>query len=678
MHERSKKIFQYILQERKPVELQELAEYFQVSIRTVYNDITKVDEFLTKNHFPVLQKMKGTVAYGVSKDIENQLIQELMKVDQDEGIYDPAIRRQSIIKYLINQPDYSTIEEAANRFQVSRNTITNDFKEMRPWLKKHNLMLQTVAYKGVKIKGTEKSMRNALLELMRNDYSLIKWENGSDQEKVHNIIGMIEEQMKTSFTDYFHYQLNLYLYVAIIRIQSGFVVEQADHEEIKYLTQTKEFRVVSKAAVEIQRDFAIMFSENEVFYFTRKIMESSLIEDSGEGIYEKWLPIHLLTNALIKGVGASLKLDFSGDQQLFRGLIHHLRPAYYRMMNHVRIENPLKEEIIQKYPAINNAVSQNKARLETELKVRFDAAETAFITMFFAAAYERMIKHKGRIPTAVLVCHSGISTSQMLLSQIKSMFKVNIVGIYSVRKLQQELGLISADFIISTVQLDLQFDKIIIVNPVLSHQDKIKLKTLFDELEINADVQQVIDIFQKHGRIIDEPMLRAELDQYFHGIEVQKTKTMRSEPMLIEVFNESMISVKQEVKSREEAVQKSGEILLQNNLIEESYVQGMLDNLKENGSYFVIAPGIAMPHARPECGVKQIGFSLMTLKEPVVFGHASNDPVNIVIGLCAVDHQTHLMALAELIEILSNQENLNKITMSESAAEIMKIIKGGQ
>ena len=30
---------------------------------------------------------------------------------------------------------------------------------------------------------------------------------------------------------------------------------------------------------------------------------------------------------------------------------------------------------------------------------------------------------------------------------------------------------------------------------------------------------------------------------------------------------------------------------------------------KENGTYIVIAPGIAMPHARPECGAKKIGIS---------------------------------------------------------------------
>ena len=85
-----------------------------------------------------------------------------------------------------------------------------------------------------------------------------------------------------------------------------------------------------------------------------------------------------------------------------------------------------------------------------------------------------------------------------------------------------------------------------------------------------------------------------------------------------------------------------------------------------------------MPHARPECGAKKIGISLMTLKEPVVFGHKVNDPVKIVIGLCAVDHQTHLTALSELVEILNDKEKINMILKAESPEEVMEVVKKGE
>lgn len=675
MYERSKKIFQYVLQENSPVEIQKLADYFKITTRTVYNDILKLDDFLAKNRFPLLHKMKGAVAYDVNKEMGNQILQCLMVMDENETAYDPVIRRQSIIKYLMDQNNYSTIDEIADHFQVSRNTVINDLKEVKIWFLKFHLILRTITYKGIRVEGTEINIRNTYIDLLKNDYSIVK-QTSSDQKKIQSVINMIENRMKTSFTDYFHYQLNLYLFITIMRIRNNRIIEAAGQEEMKYLIRTKELQVIQALIPDFESILGIIFPESEVFYFTKKIVESSLLEDTREGIYEKWLPIHLLTNTLIKEVEKTLKQDFSKDKQLFNGLIHHLRPAYYRMINQERIENPLKDEIISKYSKIHAAVKLSIVHLEAKLGVKFDEEESSFITMFFAAAFERMTKRINRIPTAILVCPSGISTSQMLLSQIKGLFKVNIIGIYSVRKLEKELQRITADFIISTVNLNIDFNKILIVNPVLNDQDKLKLKTFFDELDAWADTQDVIDIFKKYGNIKDELNLKVALNQYFHGIEIQKARNKRREPMLIEVLNENMIAVRQEAKSKEEAVKKSGEILFENNLVEERYIKGMLDNLKENGSYFVIAPGIAMPHARPECGAKEIGFSLITLKEPVVFGHVDNDPVEIVLGLCAIDHQTHLMALAELIDILSIKENIEQIKKADSTAQIMKIIKG--
>lgn len=49
----------------------------------------------------------------------------------------------------------------------------------------------------------------------------------------------------------------------------------------------------------------------------------------------------------------------------------------------------------------------------------------------------------------------------------------------------------------------------------------------------------------------------------------------------------------------------------------------------------------AMPHGRPEEGVKKTGFALVTLKKPLEFNHEDNDPVDILITMAAVDANTH-------------------------------------
>lgn len=104
-------------------------------------------------------------------------------------------------------------------------------------------------------------------------------------------------------------------------------------------------------------------------------------------------------------------------------------------------------------------------------------------------------------------------------------------------------------------------------------------------------------------------------------------------------------------------------------------IQAMLKNVEVNGTYIVISPGIAMPHARPEEGALDIGLSIVTLKEPVVFGHPKNDPVKIVVGLCAIDHQSHLKALTELADILMDEKKVERITSAETAEDILEIIR---
>ncbi len=47
----------------------------------------------------------------------------------------------------------------------------------------------------------------------------------------------------------------------------------------------------------------------------------------------------------------------------------------------------------------------------------------------------------------------------------------------------------------------------------------------------------------------------------------------------------------------------------------------------KNSAHIVIAPGIALPHARPEDGVIDSTVAVVRLAEPVNFGNEDNDPV---------------------------------------------------
>lgn len=120
----------------------------------------------------------------------------------------------------------------------------------------------------------------------------------------------------------------------------------------------------------------------------------------------------------------------------------------------------------------------------------------------------------------------------------------------------------------------------------------------------------------------------------------------------------------------EDAVRAAGEVLVENGFAEERYIQGMIDLTKELGPYIVIAPGIAIPHARPEEGAKQVGFAAVTLSTPINFGNEDNDPVNLVLAFCSPGANAHVELLTKIARILAEEGFLDKVKLANSTGEL--------
>ena len=118
----------------------------------------------------------------------------------------------------------------------------------------------------------------------------------------------------------------------------------------------------------------------------------------------------------------------------------------------------------------------------------------------------------------------------------------------------------------------------------------------------------------------------------------------------------------------------AGELLVASGRSTPEYTESMLDAVAENGPYIVIAPGIALAHGRPSEAVMEIGLSLVTLAEPVVFGNLANDPVRLVIGLCALDHTSHIDIMAELATFLGDAQSVNSLLNASDSEQIRALL----
>ena len=123
--------------------------------------------------------------------------------------------------------------------------------------------------------------------------------------------------------------------------------------------------------------------------------------------------------------------------------------------------------------------------------------------------------------------------------------------------------------------------------------------------------------------------------------------------MLEKWLEPQCVSLHNKVDNYEEAIAIGGDLLVSAGKATESFTKRMISAVEEFGPYMVIAPGIAIPHARPEDGALAVGLSLITLDTPVNFGSPENDPVSLVICLCSTDSESHLDALARLVSRFS-------------------------
>ena len=144
---------------------------------------------------------------------------------------------------------------------------------------------------------------------------------------------------------------------------------------------------------------------------------------------------------------------------------------------------------------------------------------------------------------------------------------------------------------------------------------------------------------------------------------------------LIDCLTENMIKINVSVSDWKKAINVAGKLLIETKAAEPCYIPAMIDFCEQYNAYIVIAPGIALPHARPEDGAKKVGLSLVTLKKPVNFGHTENDPVDLIIALCAPDNKQHVNVIAELAERLMDKERVNKIRNAKSKKEVITILK---
>ncbi|WP_195336034.1 BglG family transcription antiterminator [Paraclostridium bifermentans] len=654
-----------ILMNHEYVKIEKIVKLLNISRRTVYYDISKINDHIKKYNLEISNVRN--LGYHISSEDKDK-IRKVLKYSKDDYILSSEERCISIIIDLFLSLEKLTIERYCNKLLVSRNTVLNDIKNVREYISKYKLELE--AKNGYKLVGSNNSKRYLFINLY-NEYNYFFDEYGYMQV-FEDIKALIKNENKNIFKNTNANYILMYLAI----FYKNYYVKNKDtitfkNEDKNFLDSLDSHKEVKRLLNIIRKVLNNDIDEDEVYYIQTFFTKD---EDIRTYFYQNELNSKYIlpVNMMVKEFEKISCISIEDYDVLSKNILNHLIPSIFKIRYGIYYLNLIKSEVKQKYKSIYQFTKQVVKTIENNLDIYLNDDEIAYIAMYFGG-YSSKMGVEIKIPKIVIVCNSGMATSQLLKNQIEQLFDlIEIQDILSLKNFENYEKYY--DFAITTV--DLNQKQAIKVNPILTDLDKQNLLSQISNTQSVFNFEQefinkIINGVEKYATISNKEKLREEIKNIVISSR-EKGKSYKA--TLRELLNEDTIYLNQEATSWEDAIRVSANPLKNLGYIKDSYIDAMIENVRKLGPYIVIAPKVAMPHARPEDGVNKVSMTLTTFKEDIYFSGKEQHKVKILISLAPKDNQTHIKALACLTKMLSKKENIDKILNSKDKYEILEVI----
>lgn len=698
LDQRSSAILSYLSLAQGYVSVNVLSEKFNISRRTIYYDIEKINGWLHEHSLTPVQYVRSAGFY-LEEETSSTIPEKLASLKTWHYGYTPKERKAWLSIYLMSRSGPLYLEDLMMKVRVSRNTVIDDLKGLKDELLRFELDLQFDRKEGYVINGKEDDKRKAIVFYLQHVFTgqslhtdlvkipvILNAKDGNldffDIEKckaVHFIISSSEQELNIQFTDEFLHNLVFRLMLFIRRLAQGKKIA-IDSVEKEILGETKEYQAARKISEQLSQLFQIDFPEDEVFYITKHLLgsriqfsEDPLLHNSDQ---ETEILAEVVTN-MVTDFQTYACVLFKNRDEIEKNLLLHVKPAFYRIKYGLEVESEVGASIKEKYHDVFQLTAKVIGHLEEAAGKEVNDNEIALIAMHFGGWMERIGVKPANRKNALLVCTTGVGTSQLLFNQLEGLFStVDIVGCVSKR--DYEKNLYDVDFIISTIALEERNKPVFIVSPILTEAEKERLLQNVNALldakpQQRTSIEAVMAIVQKHAKVIDEESLQRDLKKYLY----QPVKTIRemTKPHLKDLITIENIQVTESVPDWKEAIRLAALPLLKDSTITNVYMRAMIDTLEKMGPYVVVSPEVAIPHARPEDGVNKLGMSMLRLEKSVPFSAEGTHEVHLIIVLAAIDGEAHLKALSQLTNLLSNKDAKEKLIAESSAESIFEWIE---
>jgi len=141
-----------------------------------------------------------------------------------------------------------------------------------------------------------------------------------------------------------------------------------------------------------------------------------------------------------------------------------------------------------------------------------------------------------------------------------------------------------------------------------------------------------------------------------------------------EILNEKNVLLNLPSESKIEAIERVGNLLVENGYVEKEYIEGMKKREEDITTY--IGNGVAIPHGVSEYVkyIKKSGIVIAQYPDGVDFGDGNR--AYIVIGIAGKGDE-HLNILSKIALTCQYEENVEKLKKAKTPQEIIEILEKG-
>lgn len=494
MNERETEVVRYILLQGK-THYEDIAKHMNLSQRTIANVLDQIVPMVKELDVKLVRRPNDGIYFKGDLDkLRNDLSLSSSSSSQSKG----GRQRYILFKLLLNSNSY-TLQDLADELFVSRSTVENDFVAVRKKLNSMGIGVE-VSHQGIKISATEDQRRGATAELISQYWGqdiYAEHEHGQLVRTINlppklqqlfskKIITLVMDSLTEfidkshlTFSDYEFQSLAIHLMIALERINNSSKNEPQSAKTSKYTGLLSETKLLIKI---LERRYQHSIPLVEQKYLNLHIVSAmhkkiSLSDVKDESDQQK-------VDDEFKNVSDFLQqklVDIEPDKELLEGLSLHLESTIKRLKVGLNIYNPYTKEIRRNLPEAFDAAVRLQSDVQKTYDIVLNDDELAFIALHFESFYERHLTDK-RL-RVVVVCSSGIGTSQLLAQRLEIKFNksLQVIRVTTVANLfNSEL---TEDLVISTIPISNLDKPVVSVGPLLGPADIIAIQSVIKKLQ---------------------------------------------------------------------------------------------------------------------------------------------------------------------------------------------------